>query len=280
MAEINRDIELVIEGEDFRSGTTTGRRLVPTVVDGGDEGAEWVDLAQHAIRKYRTGEGIRHSLDGEGDRLTLGDLLDRNGLTVDDLERERRLRAFDVTNLSLGNVVEIRHLDAGNPGTVRRGVVRDIRAGDEWLPARAKLTWDGRTWSSLENTDGTVRVGRSNMMSEIHDLRVLDPDEIDEDLQRVRDDVLASAELDADADACEVTVEKTWQSSAEGGHDDHHATVTVDGPMLDAPVSVHCRNLFDAGWTASVEADLEGETEAVVLRAARNNSPIPTHIRT
>jgi len=93
---------------------------------------------------------------------------------------------------------------------------------------------------------------------------------------------MESVEVDDQARSYEVTTERTWETSGAVEADrasDLHAEVTVDGPDLDDPVTVHCRNVFDFGWTATVKADLDEETAAAVSRAVRNNSPIPTRVR-
>jgi hypothetical protein len=106
----------------------------------------------------------------------------------------------------------------------------------------------------------------------------------DDELLDVREDVMESMEADQRASAYDVTVERTWETSGAVEADlarDLHAEVTVDGPALDDPVAVHCRNVFDfrPGWTASIKRDLDEDVAAVVRRAARNNSPIPTGVR-
>lgn len=271
--------ELKIEGENFRSGTSSGRRLVPVIIDGDEQDERALELTQRAIKKLRTGEGIKHRLDDEGDRLTLGELLERNGLTVDDIEREHRLSEFDPTTLSVGDVVEVERLHNGDPGGPKRGVVREIKPAGDFQPARAEIVWDnGRTWSTLRNDEGELRVGRGNMMQKVYDIRVVDAVDASEDLIEIRERLVDSKALDERASELDVEVKREWTES--GGEadraTDRHARVTVSGGPLDEPVTVHCRNIFDAGWTATVEADLDEETEALVTRAARNNSPIPT----
>lgn len=282
------DIELEIEGKSFRTGTSGGRRLVPTVVDGDEEAEQALDLAQRAISKLRTHQGIKHKLDDEGDQMTLADLLERNGLDASEIERERKLSEFDVEALAVGDIVEVEKLHNGEPQEPKRGVVRDVDLANDMFGARAEVTWDGYMYSILEGAADDeqritgydeARLGRGNSMGQIYDIRVVDPDDVDdEELLAVRERAIDSAELDDEAEELDVETEKEWErsSGAEDEGTDLHAKVTVDGPGLDEPVTVHCRNIFDAGWTASVEADLDDETERRVIRAARNNSPIPT----
>jgi len=275
-----RSITLEVNGETFQSGTSTGLRLVPTVVGESEAAGEWVALAQETISRERTGAGIKHALDEEGDRLTLGNLLDRNDLSVADLRRLRDLHEFDVAGLAVGEVVTWEDLRNGESQETRRGVVSDIETDTVSGTVSATVRVGDHEWTTIETqADGPVRIGRRNMMGEVHDLRVVDKSDLDDELTTVREQVRDSAGVDEAAEECTVTVEETGaESSAEGT--DHHATVMVEGPLFDAPVTVHCRNVFDGGWVASVQGtDLDERAERVAIRAARHNSPIPTEVR-
>lgn len=284
-------VTIEIGGETFRSGTSKGRRLVAEVVDGPEGSERAVELAHAAADKLRTGKWIRHKYDEEGDVLTLADLLERNEIDIDDIERELKLREFDVEQLSAGSVVEVERIHNGEPQDPKRGVAFEVNPPDEYFGARAQIYWDGWTYSYLEGVTppeakrkypfDELRLGRGNMMGELYDIRVIDVDEVtDEDLLSVRERAIESAQTDDKAEALTVTEESTWTTEAEGNNTDHHAKVTVSEGMLDEPVTVKCRNIFDGGWVANiVDADLDEEIENAVIRAARNESPIPTGVR-
>lgn len=224
----------------------------------------------------------------DGDRVTLAELLAVDPEEIDrapafdvaDIEREIRMLEYGVGALEPGDVLKVTRVKSGEIDEPDRGVVRDV-SHDDYFGHRAEITWNGHTYSVLENNDDhAVRIGRGNMMSRVHDIQPVDPDDVDDEtLLEVRERVLESVSVDEQAESLEVDVEKTWQTSGAVEADratDLHARVRVSGPLLDEPVSVHCRNVFDFGWTASVEADLDDDVEAVVTAAARNNSPIPT----
>ncbi len=282
-----RSIEFEIKGETFRSGTSKGRRLVPEVTPPSEEAQHWVDIAGTVIKLLRTGAGIQHRLDNEGDKMTLGELLDRNDLSVDDLRRESRLSNIDpLEYFSVGDVVTLQEELNGEPQPPKRGVVSELRS-DDILSDVAKVKWlgggVGYYESNIENKDGKVRVGRVPMMGRVYDVKIEDLDSVtDEEILELRESIFESIDVDEKAATLTVEIEKKWESSAaieDSNAKDHHAELTVSGDLLEESVTVSCRNIFDAGWVANVEANLDDDLEAVVLRAARNNSPIPTGIR-
>lgn len=294
--------EVYTETNRIGMGTTTDRKLRP-LPDAPDEHADLV-IALKALLKKRRCTQLRHLLRKmgleEGDRVTLAAILgadvdDGRGPDFDaaDLERELRLVNYDPSDLSVGDVVEVTRMDsnAGTPGEPRRGVVRAVHPASTVSGATAHVEWTTNTWSTLEGREDSnggrrhvysVRLGRMNMMGEVHDIEEVAPkDVVDEELLQLRESILESAEIDEAAEELDVEEGESWTTSAgeAARATDLHARVTVSGPLLDEPVTVHCRNLFDAGWTASVEADLDAETEWIVLAAARNNSPIRTGVR-
>jgi len=278
------EIEIEIGGETFKSGTSRGRRLVATAASGSESDQHWIDVAERVIDKLRTGAGIKHKLDDEGDRLTLGELLERNDLAVADVLREQKLADVDPTDFQVGDIVELTTLHNGDPKTAKRGVIREIDEGDDHNDATAKVDY-GNSYDYLKNDqNGVLRAGRWAMgvgFSAVYDVETGDPETADDDLQAMRADALESAELDEAAAELDVEVERTWTTS--GGESnretDEHARVTVSGDALEDPVVVECTNIFEAGWGANVDADLDDDTEALVIRAARNNSPIATGTR-
>lgn len=135
----------------------------------------------------------------------------------------------------------------------------------------------------MRDDNGQLRIGRAGGYSPVRELDIhRDPGEISDEQLEIRGEVMESAKVDEQVQLYDVSVERTWETSgaveAERASD-LHAKVTVNGPDLDDPVTVHCRNVFDFGWTATVEANLDEETSTIIRRAARNNSPIPTGVR-
>jgi len=286
-------LPLVVTEAQVTRGTGTGRQTSTEVVvdldpDADAESEQWDQWQQvvqragdHQLTHYKNhmwppeGEGYE-----PGDQLTLHEYIDDwHAIDARDVATEAELADLEIgTALSVGDVVTVANGRHRDDLTERQGVIRDV---DE---SGAEITWDGHNWSALKRDgDGQLRVGRAGAYSPVRELEAhRDLGEITDDLLDVREDVMDSLEVDQQARSYEVTVERTWETSGAVEADrasDLHAEVTVGGPELDDPVTVHCRNVFDFGWTASVDGDLNDDVEAVVKRAARNNSPIPTGVR-
>lgn len=268
-----------------------------------DENAD-LATALESLNSKRNNSQLQHILNDmdleDGDEITLGDILDHEhdpeastyrdlstpSFDADDVVDELRLVRFDPGALSVGDVIEVTRID-DDP---KRGVVREVTPADDVSPTRAEITWDGHASTGLENGDPedrrgfqAVRCGRGNMMHKIEDIRAVSLEDVeDEDLLDVRERVLEAADISRQAEALTVETDKSWSESGGVKADrasDLHARLSVSGQLLEEPVTVHVRNIFDAGWTASVEAELDEDLEEVVVAAARNNSPIPTGVR-
>lgn len=286
-------LPLVVTEAQVSRGTGTGRQTSTELVVDLDPDADvereqweqWREVVQRAgsyqLTHYKNHmwppEGEGYELD---DQLTLHDYIDDwHAIDARDVTVEAELVNLEIeTDLSVGDVVTISNGRHRDDLTERQGVVRDV---DE---SSAEVTWDGYSWSALiRDDDGQLRIGRAGGYSPVRSLKTHhDPDEIDDELLEVRENVLESAEVDEQAKSYDVMVERTWETSGAVEADrasDLHAEITVDGPGLDNPVTVHCRNVFDFGWTASIDVDLDAEIAEVVKQAARNNSPIPTGVR-
>jgi hypothetical protein len=235
---------------------------------------------KHQLTHYKThmwppeGEGYE-----VGDQLTLHEYIDNwHAIDASDIATEAKLADIDFqTDLSVGNIVTVTNGRYRDDLTERQGVIRDV---DE---SSADITWDGHKGRPLTRHEGQLMLGPSGMYSPVRELKIHDEsDNISDELLEVRENVIESAEVDQQASSYDVAVERTWETSggveAEGASD-LHAEVTVDGPKLDSPVTVHCRNIFDFGWTASIPDEIDEKTAKVIRRAARNNSPIPTGVR-
>jgi hypothetical protein len=270
-----------------RRSTSTELTVIPADHVDSDRWERWRDIVQRA-GNHQTTHYKSHMFAPEhqgyeaGDAITLHDLIDEwHAIDARDVAREADLADLDIDDdLSVGDIVTVVNGRRRDELTERQGVVRDI--GERG----AEITWDGRNWSKLKrDDDGQLRIGRAvaGGYSPVRNLDVhSDPDDVDDDLLEAREAAIESAEIDRRADAYDVTTEQTWKggSSVEASRaSDLHAELTVDGPGLEGPVSVHCRNVFDFGWTATIKDDLDEETAALVRRAARNNSPIPTEVR-
>jgi len=286
-------LPLVVTEDQVTRGTGTGRQTSTELVVDLDPDAnvnpeqweQWQQIVQRAgdyqLTHYKNHmwppEGEGYELD---EQLTLHEYVDDwHAIDARDIATEAQLAHLEIeADLSVGDVVTVANGRRREDLTERQGVVRDL---DE---SGAEITWDGYNWSKLKrDSDGQLRVGRAGGYSPVRDLEIKrDPAEIDDELLDVREDVMDSLEVDQQARSYGVTVERTWKTSGAVEADrasDLHAEVIVDGPGLDDPVTVHCRNVFDFGWTASVDDDLDEDVEAAVKRAARNNSPIPTGMR-
>lgn len=281
-----RDIEIEIGGKTFRSGTSTGRRLVPKPVSGSETDAHWIEMARRAVRNQTDSPGLVSRLedyggDEEGDRVTLGELLDRRGLNCDDLRREHQLDEFDVGDLDVGDVLVIETY--GNDGVrdPKQVVVRSVRDGVDGpvatIPQLGSLTHSKPKY-------GRLYAGPVGHYSTVHDIRKLAPEseEVTEEAREERARLLRNADLDEQAADLSVETKRTWTRSGGEGSD-HYAVVSVSGPEIDyeGPVLVELSNLFDAGFVSSIESpdDLDEDSKKLAIRAARNNSPIPTGIR-
>jgi len=271
------------------TGRQTSTELVvepdPAADVDSEEWKQWRTIVQRAGHHQFThfkdlmwppeGEGYE-----EGDRLTLREYINEwHAIDAGDVASEAELAELELeTDLSVGDFVTVANGRHRDDLTERQGVIRDVEKSG------AEITWDGHSWSKLRrDDDGQLRVGRAGGYSPVRDLEVhSDPAEIADELSDVRENVIESMEVDQQASAYDVAVERTWETSgtveAERASD-LHAEVTVDGPGLTDPVTVHCRNAFDFGWTANIKGDLDEDTAAAVKRAVRNNSPIPTGVR-
>ena len=286
-------LPLVVTDAQVTRGTGTSRQTNTELVVDLDPDAnvepeqweQWRAIVQRAgdyqLTHYKNHmwppEGEGYELD---EQLTLHEYInDWHAIDARDVAKEAELADLEIgTGLSVGDVVTVANGRHRDDLTERHGVIRDV---DE---SGAEITWDGHNWSKLKRDgDGQLRVGRAGGYSPVRDLEVTrDSAEINDELLDVRKDVMESMQVDQQARSYDVTVERTWETSGAVEADrasDLHAEVTVDGPELDDPVTVHCRNVFDFGWTASIEGDLDEETAAAVKRATRKNSPIPTGVR-
>jgi len=287
MTENIKSIEIEIEGKTFKSGTSTGRKLIPVAKSGDEDEQVWIDTAENLFRNLRTGKSIKHQLDNEGDELTLGELIDRNGITVEDLKRQRRLNEFKIDRqLVMGDFVKVVKLHNGEPQNPQYGVVQDIINRQTEDKKTAKISLKSGPSEILESKDNKLRMGPATMLSRIYDFQIINRDNeaVDEQLETIYDDIHRSKAIDDEAGKLSVSVLNRWKggSSVEAPRgNDLHAKIKVTGKDLNEPVHVHCRNLFDAGWTASIEGnpEIEDYMKEIVIRAAKNNSPIPTHIR-
>jgi hypothetical protein len=247
---------------------------------------------------------LRHIDRTDGDTVTLHEILTASSEDIkdhrepdfglEDINRELKLTDLDPSTLEPGRLIEVTRMkpNEGEPSDPKRGVVRETYEPTRHTGGRAEILWKSRNYSFLEGRHSTtdpikhrhsVVVGRANMMGKVYDVQMLDPDETDdEELLGLRDSVLEALETKREAEEYEVSEESTWKSSAGEGNraTDLHARVTVSGPALSDPITVHCRNIWDFGWTATIEADgLDEDTERVVKAAVRENSPIPTGTR-
>jgi len=286
-------LPLVVTETPVTRGTGTGRQTSTELVVEPDSAADvdseewkqWRTIVQRAGHHQFThfkdhmwppeGEGYE-----EGDRLTLHEYINEwHAIDAGDVASEAELAELELeTDLSVGDFVTVANGRHRDDLTERQGVIRDVEE------SRAEITWDGHSWSTLRrDDDGQLRVGRAGGYSPVRDLEVHpDPAEIADELSDVRENVMESMEVDQQANTYDVAVERTWETSGAVEADrasDLHAEVTVDGPGLTDPVTVHCRNAFDFGWTANIKGDLDEDTAAAVKRAVRNNSPIPTGVR-
>jgi hypothetical protein len=286
---------VVTETTVSRSGWGGGSQSqTETVVELPDDAAVdtetwelWINVVQRAGDHQLTHfKDYMYPPEGQGyepgDTLSLHEYIDEwHAIDARDIAEEIQLAELELkADLSVGDIMTVANGRYRDDLTERQGVIRDL---DE---SGAEITWDGHNWSQLKRDgDGQLRVGRAGGYSPVRDLEIhRDPAGIDDELLDVREDVMESMEVDQRASAYDVTVERTWETSGAVEADlarDLHAEVTVDGPALDDPVAVHCRNVFDfrPGWTASIKRDLDEDVAAVVRRAARNNSPIPTGVR-
>jgi len=284
---------VVTEGQITR-GTGTSRQTSTELVVDLDPSAnvdpeqweQWREIVQRAGDYQLT--HYKHHMwppEGEGyeleEPLTLHEYInDWHAIDARDVAKEAQLADLEIeTDLSVGDVVTVVNGHHRDDLTERQGVIHDVNESS------SEITWDSRhNWSKLKRDgDSQLRVGRAGSYSPVRDLEVhRDPAEINDELLDIREVVMESMEVDQQARSYDVTVERTWETSGVVEADrasDLHAEVTVDGPELDDPVTVHCRNVFDFGWTATIECDLDEDTAAVVKRAVRNNSPIPTRVR-
>lgn len=283
-----RRIKIVVEGETFRSGTSTGRRLIPKAKSGNDDDQKWINAAETVFSNYRTHEGIRHKNDNEGDELTLGELIDRNNLTVEAIIRQRHLNDFDIQEqLSQGDFIKAIKLRNGDPQDPEYGVVKEVSESFKGN-ARSKISvlTAGKRNEQIRRSKGKLLMGIPNMMDQLYDFTVLskDDDKVTDELREHKKQVHESIEKDEKAENLSVEVESEWTTSgaveAERASD-QHAKLRIKGDILEEPVTVKVRNAFDIGWTAHIEDehDLTEEQESIVKRAARKNSPFTTNMR-
>ena len=287
-------LPLVVTEAQVTRGTGTGRQTSTELVVDIDpdtnvereQWEQWKEIVQRAgdyhLTHYKNHmwppEGEGYELDNQ---LTLHEYINEwHAIDARDVAKEAQLADLEIeTDLSVGDVVTVVNGHHRDDLTERQGVIHDVNESS------SEITWDSRhNWSKLKRDgDSQLRVGRAGSYSPVRDLEVhRDPAEINDELLDIREVVMESMEVDQQARSYDVTVERTWETSGVVEADrasDLHAQVTVDGPELDDPVTVHCRNVFDFGWTATIECDLDEDTAAVVKRAVRNNSPIPTRVR-
>jgi hypothetical protein len=198
-------------------------------------------------------------------------------VTVDDLRTQKKVSEVDIiADLAVGDVLTL----TDHSGD-RTGVVRELKDGDSSgpisFPPRAEILWDdGWSWSVLEKKDNELRLGRAGMMSKVYDLTAEDPATVSDDIQDIREQALESDRLDQriDESDLEVVDSKSWERGR-----DLIGKLTVTGGPIDDTVTVTCRNVFDAGWVASVEADVDEDTNELLTRFARHNSPVSTGVR-
>lgn len=286
-------IPLVVTEANVSRGTGTGRQTNTELVVSPDPNKDvatdtwelWRSIVQRAgeyqLTHYKNHMWPPEGKDYEqGDQLTLHEYINEwHAIDARDVATEADLAAIRIeTDLAVGDIVTVSNGRHRDNQTKRNGVVREIS------DTGAEITWDGWAWSKLYHDDnGQLRIGRAGGYSPVRELTIHDVAEIvDDKLLEVRKNTLESADTDQRANEYTVTVEDTWETTgaveAERASD-LHAKLTIDGPGLDTAVTVHCRNAFDIGWTASIDADLDEKTSTVVKRAARNNSPIPTQVR-
>jgi len=286
-------LPLVVTENQVTRGTGNGQQtstelvvdLDPNAILEREQWEKWREIVQRAgdyqLTHYKNHmwppEGEGYELDNQ---LTLHEYINEwHAIDARDVANEAELASLEIgADLSVGDVVTVANGRHRDDLTERQGVIRDV---DE---SEAEITWNGHSWSRLKrDSDGQLRLGRAGGYSPVRNLEVhCDPEEINDELLNPREDVMESMEVDKQARSYDVTVERTWKASGavEGDRaSDLHAEVTVGGPELDDPVTVHCRNVFDFGWTATVKCDLDEDTAAAVKRAVRNNSPIPTKVR-
>lgn len=302
------EIAFEVHEEEVRTGMNTiTRRTLHPLNDAPDDHSDII-TALHALIDKRRCIQITHLLREfgleDGDTITLERILQETpenvktdrapDFTAEDFERELKLTHFDPSDLAIGTIVEVTRIETneGGPGELKRGIVRDTHAATRNRGSRAEIDWGNGTWSMLEGRETengsrqsiySVLLGRSNMMGQVHDVQILSPDAVtDSNLLEVRERILEAAEIKEEAGEYEVAEKKSWRSNtgeSERGSD-LHARVAVSGPALSNPVTVHCRNVWDFGWTATVEDDsLDKKTTQIIKAAARENSPIPTGTR-
>jgi len=215
-----------------------------------------------------------------GDTLSLHEYIDDwHCIDAAEVVDEAEIARVSPADFAPGDVVEIER-EHSDP---KCGVIMSVSDADDGEPS-AKVHWDSHASSVLTRVDGVPRIGRMGGHERLEQIELVDDlSAIDDDLADLRERAIESAAVNERADKLSVDVRKTWETGGAvkaSRATDLHARVTVSGPLLDDPVTVHCRNAFDAGWIASVEADLDSETEDIVVAAARTNSPIPTGVRT
>jgi hypothetical protein len=288
------EIQVVVtETTVSRTGWGRGRSLsqTETVVELADDAAvdtETWELWSGAVQRagdYQLTHYTNYMYPPEGqgyepgDTLSLHEYIDEwHCIDAAEVLNEAEIAQVSPADFEVGNIVEIEREDR-DP---KRGVIMSVSDADDVEPS-AEVYWDSHSYSLLTLIDGVPRIGRMGNYGHIKQIELVDDlSAVGDDLTDLRERAIDSAAVDEQAGELSVDVEKTWEASGAVEGDratDLHPRVTVSGPLLDEPATVHCRNVFDFGWTATIEGNLNEDTAAVVKRAARNNSPIPTGVR-
>lgn len=214
-----------------------------------------------------------------GGTLTLPEYIDEwYCLDARAVVEQVRLARLSPTDLEPGEFVRVVTETDDEPRDYVVGAIDTPES--EYLDPSAKLYRDGQYWDTLKPINGVLRVGRMNSFAHLSRIERLGYDaDVDQELRNQQARVLEAVEHDELSDEydLEVVSSRDWQRGR-----DPHGRLVIESPELDGPVPVGCRNVFDAGWVASIEdakCDLTEKEEAMLKQFARENSPIPTKIR-
>jgi hypothetical protein len=256
-----------------------GTRLIPCIQHGSEHAYQQLNFATRAVEKLQTDAEICAAHDNEGDQFTLADFLDRNGLSVDDIARERTLENFQpATDLLIGDIVAVQRLVDADPQPTQYGVVTAIHRDPARANRYAELRWEHGGRSRLSDSPKGLKVGHPDVAEHVYSIQTPYPDNVENPaIRSLRAHVRKDLGIKQFAEETSVSVEEqwAWPDRQQEAHKNLGARLTVRGGPLDEPVSVRTRSLHDIGWIAIVEDAPTEEAETLARKAAREKGPLP-----